>query len=221
MAVRKDWWPSSRDRQMAMAHNWKQALDNNGELWGVKVEDVSEFAACTEKAAEAKKLLDDKQTRTPVIEERFRELIEKVEEKARYIKRRYFHIPPLQREDFISLGLKIPDRDPTPTGTPTAQAAIKTFLSGRHELGIEIFYVNGDLNDPANKSFRVYYKVIGTGEEPPADPEELAKSFTMTHKKRVIPFSYLDSGKTCYVAVQIENGGKKGPWGPMVSAVIP
>jgi hypothetical protein len=30
-----------------------------------------------------------------------------------------------------------------------------------------------------------------------------------------------DSGKTAYFAVQIENDGKKGVWGPMVSALIP
>jgi hypothetical protein len=29
-----------------------------------------------------------------------------------------------------------------------------------------------------------------------------------------------DSGKTAYFAVQIENEGKKGPWGPLVSALI-
>jgi hypothetical protein len=37
----------------------------------------------------------------------------------------------------------------------------------------------------------------------------------------VIEFEYGDSGKTAYFAVQVENSGKKGPWGPMVSALIP
>ena len=221
MSKSKDWWPSTKDGQLAMAHNWMQALANNGELWEIKIEDVHGFTDCTKNAAEAKKLLDDRQTRTPVVEEQFRKLMEKLEEKARYIKRRYFHIPPLQREDFIFLGLKIPDREPTLTRTPTAQAAVKAFLEGRHELGIEIFYIHGDPNDPANKNFRVYYQAVGAGETPPADPEGLHQSFAMTHKKSVIPFSYLDSGKTCYLAVQIENGNKKGPWGPIVSAVIP
>jgi hypothetical protein len=32
-------------------------------------------------------------------------------------------------------------------------------------------------------------------------------------------FEYGDSGKTVYV--QIENEEKKGPWGPLVSALIP
>jgi hypothetical protein len=34
-------------------------------------------------------------------------------------------------------------------------------------------------------------------------------------------FEYDDSGKTAYFAIQIENGGKKGTWGPLTSALIP
>jgi hypothetical protein len=43
----------------------------------------------------------------------------------------------------------------------------------------------------------------------------------LMRKKDVIAFDYADSGKTAYFAVQIENDGKKGEWGPMVSALIP
>ncbi|MDR2185082.1 MAG: hypothetical protein LBO80_05365, partial [Treponema sp.] len=92
---------------------------------------------------------------------------------------------------------------------------------GRHELGIKIVYVSGDPNDRANKGYRVWYKVAAPGEAPPRDPEELTKSFYTRRKKNVIVFDYGDSGKTAYIAVQIENGGKKGPWGPIVPAIIP
>jgi hypothetical protein len=46
---------------------------------------------------------------------------------------------------------------------------------------------------------------------------------TLRHqrKKDVMEFNFGDSGKTAYFAVQIENEGKKGPWGPLVSAIIP
>jgi hypothetical protein len=40
-------------------------------------------------------------------------------------------------------------------------------------------------------------------------------------KKDLITFDYGDSGKTAYFAVKIENGGKQGTWGPLVSALIP
>jgi hypothetical protein len=41
-------------------------------------------------------------------------------------------------------------------------------------------------------------------------------------KNDLLQFDYSESGQTAYVAVQIENsGGKQGPWGPIVSALIP
>jgi hypothetical protein len=63
--------------------------------------------------------------------------------------------------------------------------------------------------------------VIGQGETPPANPDDLHKFFYTKRKKDVIDFEFGDSGKTAYFAVQIENEGKKGPWGPLVSALIP
>jgi hypothetical protein len=56
---------------------------------------------------------------------------------------------------------------------------------------------------------------------PPANPDDLRKSFYTRRKKDVIEFDVGDCGKTAYFAVQIENEGKKGSWGPLVSALIP
>jgi hypothetical protein len=92
---------------------------------------------------------------------------------------------------------------------------------GRHELGVKIVYVTGNPNDPANKGYRIWYCLTGPGEAPPAGPEELTKSFYTKRKKDVIEFEFGDSGKTAWFAAQIENEGQKGPWGPMVSALIP
>ena len=139
----------------------------------------------------------------------------------RDVKRRYFLEPPLTDADLISLGLKPHDGTPTHSGTPTAQVIIETYLVGRHELGFKIIYVTGNPNDPANKGFRIYYRVIAPGETPPANPEDLTKSFFTKRKKDVIEFEFGESGKTAFFAVQIENEGRKGPWGPLVSALIP
>jgi hypothetical protein len=62
---------------------------------------------------------------------------------------------------------------------------------------------------------------IAPGETPPSNPEELRKSFFTKRRKDLIEFGYGDSGSTVYFAVQVENGGKKGNWGPMVSVLIP
>jgi hypothetical protein len=136
----------------------------------------------------------------------------------RDFKRRYFLSPPLTEADYVSLGL---NNTSTPSGPPTAQVRVETFLVGRHELGIKLIYVSGSPGDPANKGFRVWYGVVAPGKTPPAGPEELGKSFFTKRKKDVMEFDYGDSGETAYFAVQLENEGKKGNWGPMVSALIP
>ena len=139
----------------------------------------------------------------------------------RDIKKRFFFTPPLTEADFVSLGLKPHDAHPTASGAPTAQVMVETCLAGRHELGVKIVYVTGSPNDAANKGYRIWYSVLAAGESPPANPEDLRKSFYTQRKKDLIEFDFGDSGKTAYFAVQIENGGKKGPWGPLVSALIP
>jgi hypothetical protein len=131
----------------------------------------------------------------------------------RDMKRRYFLSPPLTEADLISLGLKPHDTHPTPSGVPTAQVAVETYLAGRHELGVRLVYVTGKPDDPANKGYRIWYSVVGQGETAPAVPADLRKSFYTQRKKDLVEFDYEDSGKTAYFAVQIENDGKKGSWG--------
>jgi hypothetical protein len=98
---------------------------------------------------------------------------------------------------------------------------VEFYLQGRHELGVRIVYVTGDPNDRANRGYRIWYSVIASGETAPTNPEELRKSFFTKRKKDLMEFDFGDSGKIAYFAVQIENEGKKGPWGPLVSALIP
>ncbi|MDR1507751.1 MAG: hypothetical protein LBI67_11675, partial [Treponema sp.] len=114
-----------------------------------------------------------------------------------------------------------PDPIHTPTGTPTAEVAVETYLVGRHQIGVRLVYVSGSPDDPANKGYRIWYTTVAPGGTPPASPKDLHESFYTKRKKDLITFDYEDSGKTVYIAVQIENDGKKGPWGPMSSASIP
>jgi hypothetical protein len=65
------------------------------------------------------------------------------------------------------------------------------------------------------------YKVVAPGGEAVTSPKQLDESFYTRRMRDVFQFEYEDSGKTVYIAVQVENDGKKGDWGPLVSAVIP
>jgi hypothetical protein len=136
-------------------------------------------------------------------------------------KRRFFLCPPLTEADLTSLGLR-PRKQSSPTGKPTAQVKADLDLAGgRHQLAVEIVYISGSPDDRENKGYRLWYSLVAPGETPPGDPDDLRKSWYTKRKRDVVSFEYRDSGKTVYMAVQVENDGIKGDWGPIVSALIP
>jgi len=204
-----------------MAKKWVKEFERAGRDWDIKPEIIAEFSALTDIAEKALTEATNQNTRTSVSITKSNTAFDNLEKLARDIKKRYLYVPPLDESEIIALGLKFRDSKPTPSSFPTAQVTAETFLKGRHELGIKMVYVSGDPKDKANKGYRVYYKVLEEGEAEPSSPEDLTKSFFTKKKKDVIRFDYNDSRKFVYIAVQVENEGKKGPWGPMIKAVIP
>jgi hypothetical protein len=221
MAHYSDWFPGTRVTQLEMARNWQNVTGTSGSAWGIPPAVMQNFDVLTQAAANALEAAKNETTRTPVVNAQCKEAFDALIAAMRDIKRRYFLVPPLLDSDLVSLGLKPHDKHPTPSSTPTAQVTIETFLVGRHELGIRIIYLTGSPDDKANKSYRIFYKVVGPGEPPPKDPKELDRSFSTKRRKDRVEFEYGDSGKTVYFAVQVENGSKKGSFGPMTSALIP
>jgi hypothetical protein len=204
-----------------MARDWKSVMTASAAAWNIPADALTGLDALFQAAATALATARNETTRTPVANAECRAAFEALTTTMRDTKRRYFLEPPLTDADIISLGLKPRDTIHTMSGTPTAQVTIETYLVGRHELGVKHVYVTGNPADPANKGYRIWYSVIAPGETPPAAPEDLHTSFYTKRKKDLIEFDFGDSGKTAVFAVQIENEGKKGPWGPMVSALIP
>jgi hypothetical protein len=204
-----------------MARDWQSVMGTKAAGWGIPAGVVTDLGGLLTAADAALTAAQNETTRTPVATAQCREAFDALTGTMRDIKKRYFLTPPLTEADYISLGLRPHDSTPTASGAPTAQVTVETFLVGRHELGVKIVYVTGSPDDPANKGFRIWYSVAAPGETPPADPDDLRKSFFTKRKKERIEFDFGDSGKTAWFAVQIENDGKKGGWGPLVNALIP
>lgn len=226
MSKTTDWLPGTREGQLAMAKDWQSVAGANADAWGIPPAAITSLGTHIQAAEGALSTAKNETTRTPVATARCREAFDALTDFMRDFKRRYFLSPPLSEADLVSLGLKPHDSTHTASGNPTAQVTVETYLVGRHELGINIVYVTGSPSDPANKGYRIWYSVIAPGAAstdapPPADPDDLRKSFFTQRRKDLIEFDFGDSGKTAYFAVQVENGGKKGPWGPLVSALIP
>jgi hypothetical protein len=223
MAHYTEWLPTVRSAQIAMSRDWISLLGSGGKAaaWSIPTTAVQSLGVVYNTAQTALETAQNETTRTPVANAQCREAFDVLVAAMRDMKRRYFLTPPLSDADYISLGLRPHDNTPTPSGTPTAQVTIETYLVGRHELGIRIVYVTGNPDDKANKGYRIYYKIVAPGAVPPAAPGELIKSFFTKRRKDVMEFDFGDSGKTVWFAVQVENEGKKVPWGPLVSALIP
>jgi hypothetical protein len=204
-----------------MAKDWKTICTPKAAAWNIPAAALTELDALTQTAQTALDTAQNETTRTPVATAQCKTAFDALTVFMRDMKKRYFLSPPLVPADYISLGLKPSDTVPTPSGRPTAQAMIETFLVGRHELGVKIIYETGSRDDPANKGYRIWYSVAAQGETPPAEPKYLRESFFTKRMKDVIEFEYTDSGKMAYFAVQIENEGKKGSWGTLTSALIP
>jgi hypothetical protein len=114
--------------------------------------------------------------RTAVITEQCKERFDALTAKMRFFKGHYFLVPPLTNADLVNLGFTVHDPHLTPSGNPTAEVTVETYLAGRHELGIRILYVSGNPEDKANKGYRVWYKVAPPGGEPVRTSKELTES---------------------------------------------
>jgi hypothetical protein len=141
----------------------------------------------------------------------------------------YLRYPPVLNEDRTAM--RIPNRDTTPTDVPPPQAQPEADLTfpGIHlvellkiravqgpdfrgDYGVRIYY---GLSGPASDK----YKFRLDGE--PKTGADLPYSVFTRRKKERFDFDG-ESGNTVYFCLRYENSkGQAGPFGPMLSAVVP
>jgi hypothetical protein len=173
MVLGKDWFPHRRMEILVLCRMWIAFLTAaRRAAWGISAEEWAAlnnlFTTAEERLAQAQ----DVSERTHVISVACHEAFVALEAKMRFFKDRYFKIPPLTKEDLAALGLKERDPHPTPSGRPTAQVMVKTFMRGPREIGIDVIYVSGNPHDKANSGYRVWYSVIGPGGAGPRNREQ-------------------------------------------------
>lgn len=239
MAHKKEFLPPARQGQLDMAQQWlrvlpEQVKDEKGvdtqkwKLWGIPEPVFLAFGEAFAKAQAALAEAKNKERNSDVVDQAVKSTFKALVTAMRSLKRRFFHMPPLTLEDWVALGFREPEQY-TLSGDPTAQVMAETFLKGRHELGMRLVYTSGDPNDRANKSYRIFYKILEHGEAEasalvkaaPTRPEDFALSFPERRKLFTHDFGFDSSGKTVYFCAQVENGKRVGPFGAITSAIIP
>jgi hypothetical protein len=156
----------------------------------------------------------------------------------RSFRRRYFTMPPLDAEDWAALGFRSRgSRGPAapPGGAPRV---ILGYPGGPHVLAALLGPLAGTEGPRPAGDYRyaVYVGIMPQGgatlEEaaskkrylmrPPRDGDELLHRRSTHRRKTRLLFDAEDAGKTAYACARYENGkGDAGPWGPVVSAIIP
>ena len=160
MAHYTDWLPTTREGQLTMAKDWKAVMTANAAACNIPAAVITELDTCIQEAETALAAAKNETTRTPVATAQCKAAFDALCAFMRDTKKRFFLVPPLDNPALVSLGLHPIDHVPTPSGTPTAQVTVETYLVGRHELGVKIIYVTGNPNDPANKGYRIWYILV-------------------------------------------------------------
>jgi len=236
MAKSSDWLPGSRTEQLAMARRWNNVLAEKAAAWSVPTAVVNNLLLLTADADDAIQRAGSSERNT-VINQQVRTAFGALTDKMRDIKRRYFFIPPLTEADWVSLGLKLHDTNPTNIGAPTSVVAAEISYPHKNALSLVITPVAGlGYDDRPEWGFRIYYGVLpqtsDISEEmkierqylrrEPLNPEELTKGHFTRRKRDVLEFNYDNSGMKCFICIRYENSkGDAGPWGPMASSFIP
>ncbi|MDR1248188.1 MAG: hypothetical protein LBK63_02685 [Treponema sp.] len=138
-----------------------------------------------------------------------------------------------QRED---IGCPVHDTTHTPVPRPKAEPEADIVYPGKHLLELaRIRAIAGTLSDEEEKAefgVRIFWGILGEPtaadkfriSAPPEKGDDLPHS-TFTHRKRFRFDFEGDSGKTVYFCLRYENqkGGNEGegPFGPIMSAIIP
>jgi hypothetical protein len=201
--------------------------------WGIPTDKFTVLGTDFATAQAVLQKAQNDETRTPVVNEQCREAFIALVGTMRFFKKHFFLVPPLALADLVRLGLEIPN-PPSPIPPPTNQVEGDLAFPGIHlvevakirpvagmppdtrsDYGVRIYY---GLSGPASDKFRFRLS------EAPKSGNDLPYSIFTRRKKERFDFDG-ESGNTVYFCLRYENSkGRKegqGPFGPILSAVVP
>jgi hypothetical protein len=219
--MRTDWFPGRLDGKVAMAADWEGYLTTErAAAFGIPAAAITQLTTLRTTAA-AKLAVTESAAKTPVAVEESRLAFKALEDFMRDMKRRYFLEPPLTDADLVGLGLKVPDRNPTPVPIPATRPMFVLRPGDSRQVIVE-FKDEGSESKARPYGYSgavIYYAVLSA---PPADQTALTRSLLATRTPYTLEFTEEDRGKVVYIALRWQNGrGEKGPWTDIQSAYVP
>ena len=227
-----DWLSRGRENQLKMAKNWITVLTGQGpEKWNIPGIHLQALEDLTREAGNALSAAKASEERTAALNALCRDTFDALTVKMKDIAKNYFLKPPLTDADFASLGLPHPDSAPVLIPVPTAQPVADLTFPGPHLVGlINIRAVAGNPPDAqSDYGVRMFWGLTGTPTEtdkfrvtqPPQSGGDLPHSKFTRRKKELFGFDG-EKGNTVYFCLRYESpAGQAGPFGSILSAVIP
>ena len=229
MTTSKDWIPSRRADIIQMAKTWSTVLSTKATQWSVVPTETTELNNLTT-AAETILTKAQSNERTPVITAQCKEAFDKLIPFMRQLKTRRFLTPPLLDSDLISLELKPKDNIKTPVSDPASQVEGDLHFPGIGLVELKNFHaVGGHVDQRADYGIRIHYGILDADNktnkfriiDKPDTGDDLPHSVFTRRRSHLFDFTAY-RGKEIFICLRYENSkGKVGPFGQMISAVIP
>ncbi|MDR1420002.1 MAG: hypothetical protein LBI86_06485 [Treponema sp.] len=143
----------------------------------------------------------------------------------------YLSFPPVTDADRAAMGLSTRNTRPTPIPVPTSQAEADLVFPGVHLVELTAIRKTGTISSDSrsDRGVRIHLGILDSPGARgafrifslPVTGDDLPHSVFTRRKKYRFDFDGL-SGKTVYFCLCYENGkGQRGPYGPILHAIIP
>jgi hypothetical protein len=233
-----DWYPRSRDEQIHLTDTWIGIFKTKAEAWNIPAANVNSLTE-TNSAAKEKLAVVKSGERTAASVVECNEIFGELEAEARFIKKHYLLLPPLELTDLATLLLLVPDETRTPVGKPSGQPALTvTYPGGPFLLKVHFAPLAGTepLDSRGDYGYALYKGIMPQGGatleqaagikhylmKAPRSGDELLHFRFTRRKTELVEFDADESGMTAFFCARYENQkGDFGTWGPCASAIIP
>ncbi|MDR0686185.1 MAG: hypothetical protein LBF79_01810 [Dysgonamonadaceae bacterium] len=135
--------------------------------------------------------------------------------------------PVVTNQDRVELGLPLRDNTRSKIDIPTDKPTVNIKVLSEGQLSVR-FHENKPENRGDNASRAIPYGMDGAViiyevlPEPPTEYKQLTRHHLATRSPYLMNFSLQERGKTAYFAVCWQNEkGQRGPFSPIISAIIP
>jgi hypothetical protein len=133
----------------------------------------------------------------------------------------YLRFPPVTNAERVDIGIPNKDGTRSPVHPPATAPEYVLLIKGIRQVIVDFkeLGVAGKAKPYGCNGAVVYWGVL---DAPPARPQDLPKSELASDTPHTIPFDETERGKRVYIALCWEaEGGEKGPFSEVESAIIP